>query len=158
MSTTKEGFSVFYENPEIFNFLQNHGLEGCILYDLDQPKDSWINPKALSVLGFEKQEGYRVISHLQHTIENLPEHVSEGLTRQGKLSLPTANHGEIQFSYVSLQIPQSGIILIALKEKLNASTTVRTPRSKHVTILMQNDKKNPTAAHFANIVHAPLHR
>ena len=124
MSTTKEGFSVFYENPEIFNFLQNHGLEGCILYDLDQPKDSWINPKALSVLGFEKQEGYRVISHLQHTIKNFPEHVSEGLTRQGKLSLPTANHGEIQFSYVSLQIPQSGIILIALKEKLNASTIV----------------------------------
>ncbi|TGL73900.1 PAS domain-containing hybrid sensor histidine kinase/response regulator [Leptospira yasudae] len=44
------------EDPEVFRFIQNRGIEGLWVLNLESTGDFWCNPKFLSTLGFNRSE------------------------------------------------------------------------------------------------------
>ncbi|TBW25780.1 PAS domain S-box protein [Gramella sp. KN1008] len=48
-------FSILCENLNLFEFTQQYGLDGIVIFNLHAPHSSWINPKLRSVLGYDNR-------------------------------------------------------------------------------------------------------
>ncbi|MDN3666970.1 PAS domain S-box protein [Algibacter miyuki] len=52
----KELYDSLKTNPEIFNFIQNHSLDGMWYWDLENRENEWMNDRFWEILGYSQKE------------------------------------------------------------------------------------------------------
>lgn len=53
---TTEAFSTICRNEDVFEFTQMHGLHGVAIQYIDEPEDTWFNPKLVHSLGYNAEQ------------------------------------------------------------------------------------------------------
>ncbi|MDT0651873.1 PAS domain S-box protein, partial [Autumnicola edwardsiae] len=77
------------KNESVFNFIQEHSPDGILVIDPENPRSSWMNPKFLSVVGFN-QENFNKNYHWQDFLLSSELHKVDNW-----LKMPSAENTEL---------------------------------------------------------------
>ncbi len=116
-NNTAQAFSIICKNEDVFEFTQIHGLHGVALHNMEDPDESWFNPKFIHSLGYPVEQTLswkKIISpaNLDEIEEILDASNYAGDILSGEINLLHKKGFLIPMTYKAIYIEESVVIAV----------------------------------------------